>query len=128
MTRLALVSAVLAVLTFGPGFSPVEAAQDPSTQAATPHHEFEHQQSAKEGDAGPHQMMKMHQQMMAEMKAAAARLDALVTDMNAATGDARVTALAAVVNELARQQKAMSGRMGHMCEQMMGEGGMKKHR
>jgi hypothetical protein len=65
-------------------------------------------------------MMKMHEQMMAEMKAAEAKLDALVTDMNAATGDAKVTATAAVVNELVRQHKAMHGRMGHMHQHMMG--------
>jgi hypothetical protein len=33
-------------------------------------------------------MMKMHEQMMAEMKAGDAKLDALIKDMNAATGDA----------------------------------------
>ncbi len=49
----------------------------------------------------------MHEQMMADMKAGDAKLDALVKDMNAATGDAKVDAIAAVVNELVRQQKAM---------------------
>jgi hypothetical protein len=47
-------------------------------------------------------MMKLHEQMMAEMKAADSRLDALVKDMNAATGDAKVNAVAAVVTELVR--------------------------
>ena len=77
-------------------------------------------------------MMKMHQQMMAEMKAADAKLDALVKDMNAATGAAKISAIAQVVNELVRQQKTMYEHMGSMDQQMMmqmmmgGRGMMKK--
>jgi len=69
-------------------------------------------------------MMKMYERMMAEMKAGDAKLEALVRDMNAATGDAKVTAMAAVVNELVQQHKAMHGRMGQMHQQMMGGRGM----
>lgn len=69
-------------------------------------------------------MMKMHEQMMADMKAADSRLDALVKEMNAATGDAKLNAVAATVTELVRQQKSMHERMGHMHEQMMGGRGM----
>jgi hypothetical protein len=69
-------------------------------------------------------MMKMHQQMMAEMTAADAKLDGLVKDMNAATGDAKVAALAVVVNELVQQQKAMHEHMGHMHQEMIGGRGM----
>jgi hypothetical protein len=64
-------------------------------------------------------MMKMHEQMMAEMKAADSKLDALVRDMNAATGDAKVKAMAAVVYELVQRHKAMHGHMGQMHMQMM---------
>jgi vancomycin resistance protein YoaR len=73
-------------------------------------------------------MMKMHEQMMADMKAAEARLDALVKEMNAATGEAKTNAIAAVVSELVRQQKSMHGRMGQMHEHMMmgGRGMMMK--
>ncbi len=69
-------------------------------------------------------MMKMHEQMMAEMKANDAKLDALVAQMNAASGPARVDAVAAVVTELVRQQKAMHQHMGQMHGQMMGRGMM----
>ncbi len=69
-------------------------------------------------------MMKMHEQMMAEMKAADTRLDALVKDMNAATGDAKLNAVAAVVSELVRQQKSMHAHMGQMHQMMMSGGGM----
>jgi precorrin-3B methylase len=44
--------------------------------------------------------------------------------MNVSAGDAKVNAMAAVVNELVRQQKAMHDRMGQMHEQMMGRGMM----
>ena len=73
-------------------------------------------------------MMKMHQQMMAELTTAEAKLDQLVKEMNSARGDAKISAIAQVVNELARQQKAMHERMGAMHQQMMmsGQGMMRK--
>jgi hypothetical protein len=65
-------------------------------------------------------MMQRHQQMMTEMKVADAKLDELVRAMNAATGDAKVTAMAQVINELARQHQAMHQRMGMMDQMTMG--------
>ena len=65
-------------------------------------------------------MMQRHQQMMADMKAADAKLDELVRAMNAATGDAKVAAMAQVINELARQHQAMHQRMGMMDQMTMG--------
>jgi hypothetical protein len=62
------------------------------------------------------------------MRAADARLDALVKEMNAASGDAKVTAIAAVVNELAAQHKSMHERMGQMHQEMMGGRGMMMNR
>ena len=69
-------------------------------------------------------MMAGHDKMMAETKAADATLDALVKDMNAAAGEAKINAMTAVVNELVRQNKAMHERMGQMHQQMMGGRGM----
>jgi hypothetical protein len=63
-------------------------------------------------------MMKMHEQMMADMKANAGRLDALVKAMNAATGAAKTDAIAAVVNELVRQHAGMQAHMRGMHETM----------
>ena len=80
-------------------------------------------QGRGQGAASP-EMMKMHEQMMADMKAADSRLDALVNEMNAASGDAKVNALAAVVTELVSQQKSMHAHMGQMHQQMMGGRGM----
>lgn len=75
---------------------------------------------------GMAEMMKMHEQMMAEMKASGAKLDALAKEMNAATGTAKVNAIAAVVNELVTQHKGMQAHMEGMGQQMMmgGRGGM----
>jgi len=87
------------------------AAHTPAPQGAQPR---------EQGPSTMQDMMKMHEQMMAEMKAADSRLDALVTEMNAATGDAKVNAMAAVVTELVRQQKSMHEHMGQMHQQMMG--------
>ena len=68
-------------------------------------------------------MMKMHEQMMAEMKSADAKLDQLVKDMNVASGEAKIAAIAQVVNELAQQQKSMHERMATMHQHLM-MGGM----
>lgn len=51
---------------------------------------------AQQPQADMPDMTKMHAQMMAEMQANDARLDALVTQMNAASGAAKVDAVAAV--------------------------------
>ena len=65
------------------------------------------------------EMMNRHQQMMADIKAADLKLEELVKDMNAATGEAKIAAIAQVVNELVRQQKTMHEHMGTMDRQMM---------
>jgi hypothetical protein len=121
-TRAVLATAIAGLLTLGAGIAQrgvgAEEAtpQNPAPQGTTP-----------QPQAGMADMMKMHEQMMAEMKAGDAKLDALVRDMNAAAGDAKVNATAAVVNELVRQQKAMHERMGQMHQQMMGRGMMMRH-
>ena len=65
-------------------------------------------------------MMQRHQQMMAEMQASDQKLDELVRAMNAATGDAKITAMAQVITELARQQQATHGHMRMMEQMAMG--------
>jgi hypothetical protein len=44
------------------------------------------------------------------------RLDSLVARMNAATGEAKVPAMADVINELVAQRRAMHTRMGGMMD------------
>ena len=113
-TRLSVAAlCVMLALAFGVtrfGFSAVAAVQQsPAAQETT-----QPQQPNMQA------MMKMHEQMMAEMKAGDAKLDALVKDMNSATDETKVTAITAVVNELVLQHKTMHGHMGQMHRQMMG--------
>src|SRR5690242_12221001 len=69
--------------------------------------------------SGNPQMMAMHNQMMAEMKAMDASLDLKVAAMNAAKGRAKVDAMAAVINEMVSQHKQMMAKMMGMHEPMM---------
>jgi hypothetical protein len=116
-TRLTLVAALFLALSMSPGLTRVSLTAVPLAQQ-TP--------SAGAGSPAPgmQDMMKMHEQMMADMKAGNAKLDALIKEMNSATGELKVNAIAAVVNELVRQHKSMHGRMGQMHEHMMGGRGM----
>ena len=72
-------------------------------------------------------MTKMHQEMMAQMKADEAKLDALVKNMNAARGDERIAAMTAVLNELVRQHKGMDAHMNEMHQMMGGRAMMPGH-
>ena len=69
-------------------------------------------------------MRQQHEQMMAEMKASDARLEELVRAMNATTGDAKVSAMAEVINEMFRQHQAMHRHMAAMDRMPMGPMGM----
>ena len=115
-TRLALVMAVLVVAApiSGTPKNEISAVATAQQQGA----------AAQQAQPGMQGMMKMHEQMMAEMKANRARLDALVKEMNSASGNAKFDATAAVVAELVRQQNTMYERMGQMHEQMMSGRGM----
>ena len=116
-TNMKLIAVLLVALTTAPGVTRVGLAAARAT-AQTP---------APQAHSTMQDMMKMHEQMMAEMKAGDAKLDALVKAMNSATGDAKTNAVASVVDELVRQHKSMHGRMGQMHEHMMGRG-MMMHR
>lgn len=59
------------------------------------------------------------QDMQKMMKEADARLDQLVTKMNSASGNAKVDATAAVVQELVTQRRQMRERMASMQQNMM---------
>lgn len=74
------------------------------------------------------QMMADHAaKMKRQMKTMQTKLDGLLEEMNAATGESKTEAMAAVVNEMAAQQskmrdmrqKMMSRMMSHMSEHMM---------
>jgi hypothetical protein len=72
------------------------------------------------------QMQAHHQQMQDEIKAMDARLGEKLTVMNAAKGNDKVEAMAAVINELAAQRKTMHERRMGGHGMMMG-GGMGQH-
>lgn len=55
--------------------------------------------------------MRMNEEQMQAMDQRQAKLDQLVAAMNAATGEAKVDAIAAVVNEMAAQHKMMHEHM-----------------
>jgi hypothetical protein len=63
-----------------------------------------------DGTAGK-AMMGQHQKMMAQMEASQKTLDGLVAKMNAATGDAKVEQIAAVITEMAAQHRQMHQHM-----------------
>jgi hypothetical protein len=70
-------------------------------------------------------MMAKHQEMMAELESMDTELDSLIAAMNAATGDDKVNAMAAVLEELVGQRKAMREKMQQRNTRMMqGMGGM----
>ena len=78
-------------------------------------------------------MMAEKEKMMADMKAADQRLDALVATMNTASGTDKMAAITAVVSEMATQRRTMrdgmmkmqEGMMSHMMEHMQaGTGSM----
>jgi hypothetical protein len=117
-TRIAVITTFLVALAVVPGR--VNSGLTAQTPPAT--------SSGQQAAPTMQDMTKMHEQMMAQMQAGDARLDALVKDMNAAKGEAKVDAVAAVVTELVTQQKAMHGHMGQMHQMMMmgGRGMMMK--
>lgn len=125
MTRLTILASALAIggfasvthLTDTPVLAwanPV-AAQQQDPQAHHPSAAEEAGMQKQEAES-----MQMHQKMMAEMKAMDGKLNALVTKMNAATGDAKVNATAEVVTAVVQQRAAMRDAMMQMQGKMMG--------
>jgi hypothetical protein len=118
MRRLTFGASIVLLLSSTPPTGSFDLATDVAAQAPPA------QASPQQSPSTMQDMMKMHEQMMADMKAADSKLDALVTEMNGASGEAKVNAVAAVVTELVRQQKLMHEHMGQMHQQMMGGRGM----
>jgi hypothetical protein len=106
----ALVGGMAVVMSAGLAAQTPPAHQHPTTQAAT---------SPTDMAAKCQAMMAGHEKMMAETKAADLRLDGLVAQMNAATGQPKVDATAAVVSEMVAQRKAMRDGMMKMQPRMM---------
>ena len=123
MRHTIVTTSIAALLTLVPAGAAVQLSARQQSPSPTVQQEHSQMPGAK---PNMQDMAKMHQQMMSDMKAADARLDQLVQQMNSASGDAKVNATAAVVTELVRQQKAMHEEMGKMHEHMMGSMMMKQ--
>jgi hypothetical protein len=85
-------------------------------QQASTHEQHQHSQPAQQPDG-----MMDHQKMMADMKAADDRLQALADKMTTAHGEDRIRAIQDVVSELVKNQVAMHERMAMMQQQMMSQ-------
>jgi hypothetical protein len=90
-------------------FAPVRAQQAPPK---TPEHTMPMPQTGG---------MMDHDKMMADMKAADARLEALAQTMTSARGDAKVAAMQALLTELVKNQVDMHRAMAMMHDHMMSQ-------
>lgn len=66
------------------------------------------------------EMIALHRTLIADLAITETRLDSLVAKMNAATGTARVNAMAETLTALRQQQKVMHVGMMQMMRQMHG--------
>ena len=73
------------------------------------------------GMMGAHkgEMMEWHQKMMEKIKAQDAELDTLVQEMNAASGEKKVDAIASIVNKVMEERKAWHAEMEERHKKMM---------
>ena len=71
-------------------------------------------------------MAEMRQKMMQKMHASDAQLDRLVADMNAATGDAKIAAMAELLTRMIQQQKTTRTDMQESMKTMMSQCSMSK--
>jgi len=122
MTRFAMLAGALAIGGLVAAAQPVQAQGAAPAVAQDQDHQEHHPQADQPPAAPPQQVQMMDmQKMMAEMKAMDATLDALKTKMNAATGEAKVDAIAELLTAIVQQRAAMHGRMMQMQSQMMGQ-------
>jgi Ni/Co efflux regulator RcnB len=115
-------------------------AQQATTPSTPPHEHPAGPESKMDKTENSRDWQAKHEKMVADMKAMDIRLDEKVAAMNAAKGDQKVEAMAAVINELVSQRKEMradfssmhhgmrSPMMGHAgpmdCPMMKHHGGM----
>jgi hypothetical protein len=69
----------------------------------------------------PDEKSEMQKKMDAKMKAEAAEIGALIDQMNSTTGERKVEAMAALLNRLIQERKAMHEKMAAMHEKMAPE-------
>ena len=99
-----------AILTFAPNVIATRSITSPAQHGA-----------AIDPQAHDKAMVEMRQKMMTKMHAADAELDRVVADMNAATGDAKVAAMAGLLTRMVQQQKTMREEMQESMKTMMAQ-------
>jgi hypothetical protein len=128
MTRLTLLASLLAIgglVAATPSVYAQAEASAAQQQTQEEHHPAGDQPADANAQAAQMMSMQqkmtmgMQQKMMSDMKAMDATLDALVTKMNAAKGDAKVDAIAELVTAVVRQRATMHDGMMQMHGQMM---------
>lgn len=110
---------VLAVLMMPLGVFAQQEESPPPAAPAKPQASLEHKKGMSE------KRMKEHDEMISRMKEMDTQLDTKVAAMDAATGDQKVEAMAAVIKEMVSQKKEMQAHMmprhdmmeGHMTKQ-----------
>lgn len=78
----------------------------------------QHDHSGMAQGEGCKDMMATHEKMMTDMKAMDAKLDELVAAMNSASGDKKVDAMGALLNEMVTQRRQMQGMLMSMHPMM----------
>lgn len=123
MTRFGTVASALAIGGL------IAVVPNPVTQAvasAAPRAQQDHEAHHPAGNPAPAAqvpragMGEMQQRMTAETAAMHSKLDALVAEMNAATGEAEVAAIAKLLTAIVEQRTTMGSGMMQMQDQMMG--------
>lgn len=131
-TSLAGVLALLLLVVAAPAALSQDDQPQPDRPMGQQHMHGHGQHYGQTGDMpeGHAEMVEKHQAMMAEHKAAMeahmARMDELIAGMNAASGDAKTDAVAAVINEMWTHHQSMREQMGGMG-MMGGHGKMGGH-
>lgn len=138
-TTLARALALLLLVTAAPAAFSQEEEVQPDRPMGEKHMHGHAQMHGQQGEMpeGHAERMEKHRAMMAEhkaaMKAHMAKMDELIAEMNAASGDAKVDAVAAVLNEMWSHRQSMreamgdSGMMGPGMGMMGGHGMMAGH-
>ena len=126
MTRFRLFASALATAGLIAVTQPAQAqSAAPAAPGAQQQDQQDHQthhpatEPAPDVNAQESQMKDMQQKMIADMKAMDAKLDAIVTKMNTAKGDAKVDAIAEVLTAMVQQHRTMRDGMMQMQGQMM---------
>ena len=113
-----LVTAVAAVLLVGGGYLAVAQPGDPGQHHPATTKKAQKAQKAPSMEMCK-QMMADREMQMTHMKEMDAKLETMVADMDAATGEAKANATSALVKEMVAQRKMMRPMMESMDAKMM---------